>query len=310
MPRTGSTSAMQKRVAHAASVYDPGDAAVRSAKPFGGGGGGGGGGKQGAGSSARKMGNMMKRMMGQGRNNSLSLAANEDNGSSSSSSSSSRHKSARGKRKQPPSLAHIQDPATRAAAARYAVVQKKSHEYMHLIETEARKLLEIQQSVMQASLNLEHIREQHGGYVTARSVLNSGERGSKEAMAREKAFFEQHIANLEKEVVAANHMCAKEITLQAEMRVKINEQRRLIGGKKEALIRISQNLQRYRRDIKEGRIVVAQLKDACVGEKSRMDRIRIKDKAIVAETRRESTHAHTHAQTSNLLLFTTPVVPF
>jgi hypothetical protein len=296
---------MQKRVAHAASVYDPGEAAVRSAKPAGQGGGGGGqGGRQGGrqgGGSARKMGNMMKRMMGKGLRNSLSLAENEDNGGG---NGSSRRKSARKHNTgRPPSFSRVQDPAARAAAARYAVVQKQSHEYMHLIETEARKLLEVQQSVMQASLHLEHIREHHGGYVTTRSVLNSGERGSKEAMAREKAFFEQHIANLEKEVVAANHMCAKETTLQAELRVKINEQRRLIGGKKKALIRISQGLQHYRRDIKEGRIVVAQLKDACLAEQSRMNRIRIKDKALVAETRRESTRAHSFSVSRSSLLF-------
>ena len=63
------------------------------------------------------------------------------------------------------------------ATERYKRLQASSLEYMHLIETEARKLLEVQHQVMQASLHLEHIRKEFGGYVTSTTVLNSSERG-------------------------------------------------------------------------------------------------------------------------------------
>ena len=195
------------------------------------------------------------------------------------------------------------------AVQRYKLLQDDSHTYMNLVETEARKLLEVQQLVLQASMHLEHIRGQHGGYTTPSSVLNSGERGSKEAVAREKAFFKQHVANLESEVVAANTLASKEVILQGQIRAKVNQQRRTICGKKETILRISRELQTTKHSIQRIRGDAKFMRDQCTKEKTRIDRIAVREKKMmnaiakkifkVEQQRRAAITRHRMEMTSN-----------
>tara|TARA_B100000795_G_scaffold186381_1_gene141641 strand:- start:336 stop:1232 length:897 start_codon:yes stop_codon:yes gene_type:complete len=175
---------------------------------------------------------------------------------------------------------------------RYKRLQASSLEYMHLIETEARKLLEVQHQVMQASLHLEHIRKEFGGYVTSTTVLNSGERGSKEEMAKEKAFFEQHVSNLESEVVAHNTMVSKEIIVQEKMKSKIDNQRRVIWTKKKALVIINNDIESFRKNCKKYRVQVHELKNECTKEKGRMNRMKATEKVIVNKLAKEISRVH------------------
>jgi hypothetical protein len=177
------------------------------------------------------------------------------------------HKMKRQKRSKSPSLSSVVDQGT---VERYQKLQELSLEYMHLIETEARKLLDMQKKVMEESLHLEHIRKEFGGYTTATSVLNSGERGSKEAIAKEKAFFEQHIQNLESELVAANKMVSKEIIKQDKIRLLVNEQRRLIVGKKKSLIQLNKEINSYRKKTTKCKSNALMIQEDIMEEKEKM----------------------------------------
>ena len=205
------------------------------------------------------------------------------------------HKSARrsladtNNKRAPPPIMNVVD---QGIVKRYKRLQASSLEYMHLIETEARKLLEAQQKVMQASLHLEHIRKEHGGYVTSATVLNSGERGSKEALAKEKAFFEQHIANLESELVAANKMVSKEVIVQDKIRKKIDNQRRIIWTKKHTFIKINSDIESYRNGCKKFRHDVHELQIDCTKEKSRMERMKQTEKSIIQRMASEIQRVH------------------
>ena len=175
---------------------------------------------------------------------------------------------------------------------RYKRLQNSSLEYMHLIEQEARNLLEVQQEVMQVSFHLEHIRKEHGGYVTSATVLNSGERGSKEALAKEKAFFEHHIANLESELVSANKTASKEIILQDKIVIKVNEHRRHIQSKKITLVNMNQDIERYRQDCFATKKEIKESKRECMKEQERMKRMKVTEKSIMYKLDHETNRIH------------------
>jgi len=141
-------------------------------------------------------------------------------------------------------------------------------------------------------LHLEHIRKEFGGYVTSTTVLNSGERGSKEEMAKEKAFFEQHVSNLESEVVAHNTMVSKEIIVQEKMKSKIDNQRRVIWTKKKALVIINNDIESFRKNCKKYRVQVHELKNECTKEKGRMNRMKATEKVIVNKLAKEISRVH------------------
>ena len=169
----------------------------------------------------------------------------------------------------------------KAAIKRYKLLQDESSKYMNLVETQARKLLEIQQKVMQASMHLEYIRSQHGGYNIPTSVLNSGEKGSKEAVEREKAFFEKHISNLESQVVAENTMRSKEDILQAKLRANIEKIRRTIMSKKETILHISADLDKTKLSIQSMRSNIETVRNTCLKEKKKIDRVAQREKRMM-----------------------------
>ena len=192
----------------------------------------------------------------------------------------------KGRKKRPPSGGPT-SVVDQGIVERYQILQESSLEFMHLIETEARKLLDVQQRVMEESLHLEHIRKEFGGYTTSTSVLNSGERGTQVEIAKEKAFFEQHIQNLESELVASNTLVSKEVIFQNKITLLINEQRRLIGGKKKSLIQLNGEINNCRKEIQEFRLEILSTKKQCTKEKSNIEKLKKNEQRMMMHMSKE-----------------------
>ena len=193
------------------------------------------------------------------------------------------------KNQQPRTTVSIVDKGT---VKRYQRLQAASLEYMHLIEQEARKVLEVQQQVMEESLHLEHIRKEYGGYCIPTTALNSGERGSKEAIAKEKAFFERHIANLESELVAANTLVSKDIIMQDHVRMQVNEQRHLIVGKKQSLLLLNQSIHQIRKDCVQFHSDIHDMQHECVKETTKIERMKQHEKVRISKTAKDIQKVH------------------
>lgn len=165
---------------------------------------------------------------------------------------------------------------------KYRKLQATSHSYMHLVESEARNLLEMQQKVMKASLRLEQLRQQHGGHITGKSALNSAG-PTQEDEVRKSAGQKRRIANLEKQVQNSNTIMSKELHRQSQMKLDIEEGRHKMMSRKTRVRLLTDDLDEMRRQIGISRAQLNQEKTSCMQLKKTMMEMNNRDQGEASE---------------------------